>query len=288
MKKMSKKELIKVLSNKTSYTYNELAELTGYHPKSLIRISSMIKKERYNLKERERNKIYEEIITNYLNSNYKTYKAFYNSNLFKYNISYSTLCNILKNAKLNKEIVFVRKVKNKENCYFEIADYTSKSILFKYNSIKNDSKTIKNIIYLIFKNYGIPQNISFVNFFSDVPSYIQYLLNKYNVYIINFKSCYRSCFNHTSKTSDVKYREKNLFKEDFYNSIVRKTIDNNMIQFNNKRYKIETNILIKRNTTLILYYGNEKTDQFIKYNNKFYKLIPIKNVKSKKGSSKYF
>ena len=41
------------LKSKSNYTYNELANLTGYHPKSLARINSMIKKGKYNVIEKE-------------------------------------------------------------------------------------------------------------------------------------------------------------------------------------------------------------------------------------------
>ena len=37
MKKVSKKKLIEILTNKSNFTYNELSILTGYHPKSLTR-----------------------------------------------------------------------------------------------------------------------------------------------------------------------------------------------------------------------------------------------------------
>ena len=49
MKKVSKKKLIEILTNKSNFTYNELSILTGYHPKSLTRIHSMIKKGKYNI-----------------------------------------------------------------------------------------------------------------------------------------------------------------------------------------------------------------------------------------------
>lgn len=288
MKQMSKKELIKVLCNKSNYTYNELAILTGYHPKSLARIYSMIKKGKYNIIEDERNKMYKSIITEFLNSNCKTYKEFYNSNFFEYNVSYSTLCKILKLAKPNIEIVFINKIKNKGNYYFEVIDYANKSILFTYDSVKNDVKSIKNIIYLLIKNYGSPKNISFVRFFTSIPTSIQSILNKYDINVVCFKSSYRNCFNHMSNAGNVKYRQKKIIKEDFYNNITRKTIADNIIQFNNIRYKIETKIIIKHNTTIILYYDDSKKDLFIKFNNVIYKLIPFEELNSKKGISKYY
>lgn len=114
-------------------------------------------------------KMYETIVNDYINSNCKTYKEFYDSNLFNYNISYSKLCNVFKNVKLKTEIVFIRKIKNKGFCFFEIIDYETQTVLMTFNSVKNDTKSIKNIIYLLIKDYGCSKNISFVNFFSRVP-----------------------------------------------------------------------------------------------------------------------
>lgn len=54
MKKILKKDLIEILKSKSNYTYNELANLTVYHPKSLARINSMIKKGKYNVIEKEK------------------------------------------------------------------------------------------------------------------------------------------------------------------------------------------------------------------------------------------
>lgn len=287
MKKVSKKKLIEILTNKSNFTYNELSILTGYHPKSLTRIHSMIKKGKYNINKNKKEEIYKSIITDYLNSKYKTYRSFYKNNQFKYNISYSTLCKILKSVKPNDELVLVRKVKNKENYNFEIIDYKNNSILFTYNSSKNDIKSMKEIIYLLIKNYGSPNNISFVNFFTNTPASIQNILSNYNINIVIFKSIYRNCFNHLLKKKNIKYSKKQITKEDFYNTTTRKTIANNKIQFNNIRYKIKTKYLIKQNTKIVLYYNNSKTDIFIKYNNSIYRTIPTKKIYSKKGTSKY-
>mgnify|MGYP006990360107 CR=1 FL=1 len=42
------------ICNKSNCSYKELSVLTGYHPKSLVRINSMIKKEKYKILEEER------------------------------------------------------------------------------------------------------------------------------------------------------------------------------------------------------------------------------------------
>lgn len=287
MKKLSRKELIEILKNKSNSTYNELASLTGYHPKSLVRINSMIKKNEYSKKEKERFKMYESVITEYINSTCKTYKEFYNSNLLNYQISYPTLCNILRKTKLKKEMVLIRKRKKKGNYYFEVMDYQNESLLFTYDSMKNDIKSLKNIIYLLLKNYGSPKNISFANFFKNVPTPIQDLLNKYHMNRISFKSSFRKSFKNLSNTNTIKYQPRKIKKEDFYNRISRKTIADNVIQFNNIRYQINTKVLIKQNTTINLYYNNEKKDLFIKLNATIYTLTPYKDITSKKGNSKY-
>ncbi len=287
MKKLSKKKLIELLNMKSGYTYDELAKKTGYHPKSLIRIHRLIKQGKYPISESDKSATHNSIILDYLKSDCKTYKEFYNSDLFTYEFSYPTLCNILRGAKSNDEIVLIRKIKNKDARHFEIVDYASKTLLFTYDSLKNDIKSLKNIIYLLLKTHGCPANISFVNFFADIPPKILNLLKKYDIHILNFKSSYRECFEDLSQKNHIIYSQKPISKEDFYNSLTRKTIAVNTIQFDNTRYKIETNTLIKRNTTTTLYYDSSKTDLFIKYDDETCKLIPIKELDSKKGTSKY-
>lgn len=287
MKKVSKEKLIEILCNKHDYTYDELASMTGYHPKSLVRINSMIKNGTYSTRKDEKDKIYESIVNDYLSSDCKTYREFYNLAAFKYGVSYSTLCKVLKSVKTEDEIAFIRKVKEIGNYHFEVIDYASESILFTYKSAKNDIKSVKGIIYLLIKNYGSPNGISFVNLFNDVPSIIQSTLDKYGITLVNFKSCYRDCFNNLSLARNIKYRQKPIEKADFYNVIIRKTIADNTIQFDNTRYKIKTELSIVRNSVVMLYYDNSKADLFIKYDDSIYGLTPIKDVHSKKGASKY-
>lgn len=286
MKKVTREKLIEILKNKSDYTYNDLSTLTGYHPKSLIRINTMLEKGIYDRTNHTKIDVSKKIINDYLSGNYKTYKDFFNRK--KYKISYSYLCNILKTIKTNEEIVFIRKIKQKSNYYFEIVDYQKRIALFTYNSDKNDVKSTKNIIFILFKKYGIPKNISFNNYFINVPITIKKLLTKYNVNILPFNSIYRNTFKNLSDLQkEIKYQEAFIDKKDFYNSIVRKTIANNTIQFNNIRYNINIDLLIKKNTKVILYYDNSKKDLFIMYNNFRYKLIPSKKIVSKKGNSKY-
>lgn len=286
MKKVSRKKLIEILCNKSNYTYDELSNITGYHPKSLVRIKSMIDSGRYMVDYDLKEKMYNSIINDYLKSNCKTYKEFYNSKAFKYDVCYSTLCKILKSIKYNYEMVIIRKVKVKGNYHFDIIDFESEAVLFTYKSVKNDVKSIKNILYLLISNYGSPANISFVNFFKTVPYDIQNILNKYNVNIICLRKNYRFSFEN-KHVSNIKYKQMPIIKELFYNSIIRKTIDDDMIQFNNIRYRIVTDSLIKHNTEIILYYDDDKNDLFVKYNDSNLALVPLKHVNSKLGTSKY-
>ncbi len=287
MKRLSKKELIEILNKKDNSTYDELALLTGYHPKSLARISSMIKRNRYDLIDNKRSELNRSIIADYLDSSCKTYKEFYSLNSFKYGVSYSTLCKVLKDAKDKREAVLIKKIKTKGNYFFEIVDFSSESILFTYNSLKNDTKSVKKILYLLIKNYGSPQNISFVNFFPDVPTCIRGLLSKYDINLLDFKSCHRKSFNNLSHEENIKYRSKKIHKEDFYDIIARRTIADNIIQFQNVRYNIETKKIIKRNTKVILYYDNLEKDIFVKFNDKIFELTHFKDIDSKKGTTKY-
>jgi len=68
----------------------------------------------------------------------------------------------------------------------------------------------------------------------------------------------------------------------------RENIADNIIQFNNNRYRILTNNIIKRFTTVNLFYNDKYDDIFISYNNSIYQLSIYKNLSSKKGNSKYF
>lgn len=289
MKKLSRKEVIKILETKSdTTTYNAIANLTGYHPKSLIRINRLLKNNQYNIREEKNKNLENEIINAYLNSNYKTYKAFYNNTIDKYHISYQKLCKILKTSKINKELVIIKKVKIKSNYYFEIIDYKNEIKLFSMDSLKNDIKSIKLILYKLIENYGAPKYITFHSFYKKVPIEILNILEKYNINIISFKGIYRNIFkNLSNENKNIKYQKINIVKEDFYQFSIRKTIADNIVQFNNVRYKINTNKVIKKNIEVIIYFNNEKDDLFIKYNNKNYKLTIIKRVTSKKGTSKY-
>ncbi len=284
MKKVSQEKMIELLKNKGNKTYKELAEQTGYHPKSLIRLNRKLTKENY-IPKNKKIDFQTEIINDYLKSNYKSYKDFYLNEL-KYRISYSSLCKILSNFKVEEEIVFIKKIKQKGNYYFEVIDYKTETMLFNFTSLKNDRKSFQKIFYFILSNYGAPQNISFVNFFTNTPLEVQYLANKYSVKILPFKSIYKNVKRSENKKR-IHYKKANIDYKDFYHLKIRKTIADNMIQFENIRYRIETKNKIQKNEIVTLFYNDTKEDLFIKYKNKTYHLTIYKKIKSKKGNSKY-
>lgn len=287
MKKISQEKLILLLKNKNC-SYKELSLITGYHPKSLIRINKAIKENKYNIIKLDKEKLKEKIVNNYLNKNTINYKSYYNDKDFNFKISYTTLCKILNSANINEEIVLIQKIKKKGNYHFIIIDHKTKMLLFKIKSKKNDTKSTKKIIEILLQKYGTPKNISFINYFKKPNKDIMNLLKIYNISIIPYKHIYKvSTKNLLQNTQQIKYNNKNINSEYFYNCIDRTTIDINTIQFNNIRYKIKNNININKNTKVKLYFNDKKIVKYVKYNNKKYLLLPIKKLTSKKGNSKY-
>lgn len=283
MKKITQDQLIEILKNKDIETFKELAKITGYHEKSLIRLNSTLKKNNYKMPNK---KNYDkDIIKSYLDSKYITYKDYYKFNC-SYNVSYSYICKLLNNTKTNEEILIIKKIKEKGNYYFEIIDYENEALLFKTPSLKNDSKTFKTILLKVLENYGAPNNILFINFFKDIPKEINNLLKKYYINIKSPKSLYTRTKSNKIKIKPT-YKNIDINNSDFYNKTIRKTIDINTIQFKNIRYQIITTNKIKKNESLILYYDNNFSDLSVEYNNCIYKLEIIKTVTSKKGNTKY-
>lgn len=280
MKKVSKKLLIDLLNNK-NMSYEKLASITGYHPKSLIRINKQLKNGDYLKKKENKDLLKKHIIKSYINSSDITYKSFY-INHPKFNISYSYLCQILNSIKLQKEIVIIKKIK-KKNSFFEVIDYQTNSLLFKYPSLKNNQKSLKKILFNLLAKYGAPQNICILNFQSNQ---IDNLLKNYHIKNITPKVIYHNIMEKNFPFNGT-YQKVKIKKEDFYNFITRKTIAPNVIQFNNIRYIINSSLIIPKNTLVFLYYNDEKTDLFIKYQKHNYSLTIQKQVASLKGYSKY-
>lgn len=278
MKKVTKEQMIVLLRNK-KLTYRELSALTGYHPKSLVRINTQLKNNNYKIYSKK-----SDIINDYLNGNFTTVISFYRTYKDKYTIGYSRLCKILKNAKIDKEIVVIRKIRKQNDTRFEVANYKTGQLLFNFNSMRNDTKSIKQILLQLFDNYGIPNNICFTNF--KTSSRINLILKKYNINVIDNNRTISNVFKYIKEYKDVKYKTNIINLSDFYHVLKRKTISNNIIQFNNTRYKILSDIIIPKHSNVLLYYNDDK-DMFILYNKKRYKVITILTLTSKKGLTKY-
>lgn len=113
MKKLGRKEIIALLQNKGNKTYKELATISGYHEKSLIRISRKLKREEYSLvhgntKKNPHNKIEDdkkkELRDFYQRGNYSSKKEFYSFLCsMGYSYSYSFLCKIINKKKKIKK-----------------------------------------------------------------------------------------------------------------------------------------------------------------------------------------
>lgn len=283
MRKVNYETLIELLKSKGSKTYKELSDITGYHPKSLVRINSLLKNNDYKVAYENLN---DKIMDDYLNGTYKTYRDFYNKT--SYNISYSKLCNVLNSIKVEKEILIIRKRKRINKYYFDVVDYMNRVVLFSTESLKNDAKSFNIILFRLLNEFGAPKNIMFVNFFNNKPLDVLELLKKYDISLIDYSSLYRQALRKLSNnTICIKYRNVIVDKTDFYNFKKRKTIASNILQFNNIRYYINSHVNIERNNEVILYYDSKKSDVFILYNNTRYVLTPIKYLLPKTGNAKY-
>lgn len=291
MKKISKEELIIILKNKNNITYKELSIMTGYHEKSLIRINSLLKKNNYKSIKKKKtpsryidNSIKNNIIIDYKKGIYNSYVDIYNK--YKNVVSYSYICKLLNNIKIDKEILIIAKVKENNKYYTYTIDYKNSIILYKLPFINN---TISNLLLDIFNNYGIPNNIYCYN----IKCNNNYLLKKYKINILyNLKFINNNIYfiikdNKVINNMDIKYRKYMYSKDDFYSHLKRKVLKNNIIQFNNIRYKIISNYLIKYRQVVDVYYKEDMSDLYIKYNNKIYNLKKEKVVYSVKGLTKY-
>lgn len=157
---MKKENVIKLLKNR-QVSYKELATITGYHEKSLIRLNKEIKNNTINIVHGNKgkkphnyidDKVKEKLIENYKKSNYKSIKSYYNKLKGKY--SYSFLCKIL--PKNNNE----------------------KTFLFKRKAIKNNIIQFNNIRYKILNGNVKHHNIVYLE---PNLKYIIYDNKKYNI-----------------------------------------------------------------------------------------------------------
>ncbi len=186
---------------------------------------------------------------------------------------------------MDQELVIIKKIK-KANIYrFDVIDYSRSTLLFSQESLKNNTKSLKKAIYKLFSDFGIPANICVCNV--PIPLYIQEILNKYNVKIVLPSTTIKKT-KYKLKNNLVLYKKMNIDKRDFYSRVVRRIIDdNNIVQFNNIRYKLLTKDKLPKKTRVILYYNEYKNDIFVIHNKQKYLLSPYKEVTSKKGLTKY-
>lgn len=291
MNKVSKEKLINILKNDSNLSYKKLSTITGYHPKSLIRINRLINEGKYKILKRQYkpyNKLSDNMINTIINlykiSSYKTLRKFYNSEIKgKYKISYSKTCEIIrvKSLKNNEEILFIIK-KAKQ---IIAIDNMSESIIYKQEVLKFNEKTITKFIKEILKTYEIPKKICFV-YLLKITKYLKELSYKFNFEIIPYSYKYKKIINTKNYNTSLAYKNK-TDKYMFYDSIVRKIISVNIIQFQNKRYKILTDKKINHLEEVTLYYNNNYSDMFISYKNIKYNLELVAFQKSFKGNSKY-
>ncbi|HBA37545.1 MAG TPA: hypothetical protein DCY94_02360 [Firmicutes bacterium] len=281
---MSRDEVIELLKKNDGLHARELALLSGYHEKSIIRLKSKIKSGEISYKG-ERNK---KIISDYIQGDFKNYRDFYLKQHDYYNLSYVALSKILSLYMCSQEIVFIKKVESSSSRFFEVIDNKSKTILFEFPSLKNDFRSIKKILFRLLKDFGKPKYISFVNFYDTMPDALEDILKKYSISSLTFKSIYRNSLRNVEHRNDtIRYSPVVIEREDFYNCIVRYCISQNIIQFENIRYEIVTNTPLLKGIKVILYYDDARSDIFVRYKDATYCVKVKKRVSSIKGNTKY-
>lgn len=286
MKKMSREKIVELLRSRNC-SYRELAKISGYHEKSLIRLNSQLRNGQYK-DSRDLKSNYEKIIDDYRTHDFKNYRDFYNARKQIYKYKYSTICKILGSTRLDTEILFVKKIKNQSDYHFLVVDGQSGRRLMRLDSCKNDFRSVKKIIFWILSNCGAPSKICFVNFFKVVPSEIDRILKKYRIDVILFSSIYRNNLKESAELIEVKYRHVNIIREDFYYSTIRKCILVNSVQFRNVRYKILSRIPIPKNSRVTLYCDENGEDIFVLFNGEKFEVEAYKRTMSKRGNTKYY
>ena len=289
MKKISRYELIKLLKNNNYGTFKDLAIISGYHEKSLIRLNSMLKKKNYEIIKKKKkpsrqvnNDLRDVIINDYSCGKYKSYREVYNN--YKNLVSYSYICKLLSDIMIEKEILVIAKMNYLGKYYYVAIDYSTLEVLY---FIKTCDGNIDSVLGYILNNYGIPSNV----YFYHINCIKSILIKKYNISIIdnikliNKRICKVKVIGKSITKYNIRYGKYVYSKDDFYKHVKRKVLRNNLIQFNNIRYKIVCGFLIKHLEIVDLYYSND--DVYIKYNGNVYQLIKDEKVTSRKGLSKY-
>lgn len=154
MKKLNKGKVEKLIKSK-NYTYKELAKITGYHEKSLIRLSSQIQMNIFSVVHGNKNrhphnyiddKEKNNLIMLWNQKDYKTYKEFYYALNAKY--SYSFLCKLLPQKKKKKDNFIIRKA-----IQDNVIQYQNKRYRILNGNIKHHEKISLNVneLYVLYK-----------------------------------------------------------------------------------------------------------------------------------------
>lgn len=150
---MKKENVIKLLKNR-QVSYKELANITGYHEKSLIRLNREIKNNTINIVhgntgKKPHNYIDDEtkakLIEKYKKSNYKSIKSFYNK--LKGEYSYSFLCKLLPKDNNEKTFLFKRKAIKNNMIQFNNIRYKILNGNIKHHSVVYLEPNLSYIIY---------------------------------------------------------------------------------------------------------------------------------------------
>lgn len=285
---MTKKEIVQLLKTGNFSTYKELAKTTGYHEKSLIRINSELTSRAFEESEKKKKKelLDSRILAEFTKKDYRSFIEFYKNNKKKLDVSYSYMTKVLRSYKCNIELVIIEKLPNKNNL-FRAIDCQRECILFERESLKNDTKTIKRVLFDLLSTYGAPKNICFVNC-ALKNELLAILERKYKISIVSYKKIFRCLLKRSSRCEKKpKYHQVTIDKTDFYDCTVRKTISPNVIQFDNTRYTIKGKKSFPKNRKIILYFDDKLHDILAFYDDEQLELEPLKTVKSLKGNTKY-
>ncbi len=178
MKKLNRKEMIILLQNKGNKTFKELSILSGYHEKSLVRISRAIEKGKYssihgNVGRIPYNKIDNQekkhLLELYQKGNYSSKKEFYCYLRFLgYSYSYSFIAKIIEKTN-------VIKITKKQKKYFCIPR----------KAISENKIQYQNKRYWIDTDVPIAHHESLLLYIekeTQIPLYIKYQGKKYGLF----------------------------------------------------------------------------------------------------------
>ena len=150
---MKKESVIKLLKNR-QVSYKELANITGYHEKSLIRLNKEIKNNTISVIHGNKgkkphnyidNETKEKLIDNYKKNNYKSIKSYYNKLKGKY--SYSFLCKLLPKSNNEKTFLLKRKAIKHNMIQFNNVRYKILNANIKRLNIVYLEPNLEYIIY---------------------------------------------------------------------------------------------------------------------------------------------